>query len=158
MLSPQRLLVYLAALVFSVPLVLLGQTQPEQNSSLTEIGTTSAAGESQCVSHRFWDRENLYLFAGVGAVRMLDYASTRHFRGQGNDEWLLSNSIVDNKPLVLGIEAAGTAASMGVSYLLHRTGHHKLERWVSIIHIGIGVGGAIRNSSLSAPAPPAASQ
>ena len=85
---------------------------------------------------------------------MLDYASTRHFRVRGVDEWLLSNSIVDNKPLFLGIEAAGTAASMGVSYLLHRTGHHKLERWVSIIHIGIGVGGSIRNYTLSAPTPP----
>ncbi len=122
------------------------------------IGGTSAPGESQCVSHRFWDRENALLFAGVGAVRILDHASTRHFRGQGNDEWLLSNSIVDNKPLFLGIEVAGTAASIGVSYLFHRTGHHKLERWVSIIHIGIGVGGSIRNYSLSAPAPTANSQ
>jgi hypothetical protein len=103
-------------------------------------------------THKFWDKENDLLFAGVGAARMLDYASTRHFRNQGDNEWLLTNSIVDNRPLFVGIELAGTAASIGVSYLFHRTGHHTLERWVSIGHIGIGVGGSIHNYSLK-PAP-----
>ena len=96
-------------------------------------------------AHKFWDKGNAYVFAGVGAVRTLDYASTRHLRDQGDYEWLLSDSIVDNRPLFVGIEIAGTAASIGVSYLFHRTGHHSLERWVSIAHIGVGVGGSIHN-------------
>ena len=102
-------------------------------------------------AHKFWDTENISLFVGVGAARMMDYASTRHLRDQGNDEWLLSNSIVDNRPLFVGIELAGTAASVGVSYLFHRTGHHSLERWVSAVHIGVGVGGSIRNYLLKPP-------
>ena len=73
---------------------------------------------------------------------MLDYSSTRYLRDEGNNELLLTNSIVDNRPLFVGIELAGTAASIGVSYLFHRTGHHSLERWVSIVHIGVGAGGA----------------
>lgn len=101
--------------------------------------------------HHFWDWQNDCLFAGVGAARMLDYASTRHFRDQGDNEVLLSNAVVDNKPLFVGIELAGTAASIGVSYLLHRTGHHSLERWVSIGHIGVAVGGSIHNYSLKPP-------
>jgi hypothetical protein len=101
--------------------------------------------------HRFWDPENAWLFAGVGAGRMLDYASTRHFRGQGNDEWLLTNSVVDNRPLFVGIELAGTAASIGVSYLFHRTGHHRAERWISIVHIGVAAGGSIHNYALTPP-------
>jgi hypothetical protein len=101
--------------------------------------------------HRFWDRTNLELFAGVAAVRALDYASTRHFRSRGANEILLSNSIVDNKPLFAGIEVAATAASIGVSYLFHRTGHHKLERWVSIVHIGAGAFGDARNYTLKGP-------
>jgi len=105
--------------------------------------------------HKFWDAENIYLFTGVGAVRALDYASTRHLRDQGDYEVLLSNSIVDNRPLFVGIEVAGTAASIGVSYLLHRTGHHRLERWVSLAHIGAGVGGSIHNYLLK-PIPPTA--
>ena len=103
--------------------------------------------------HKFWDKENDLLFAGVGAARMLDYASTRHFRDQGNNEVLLTNSVVDNRPLFVGIELAGTAASIGVSYLCHRTGHHTLERWVSIVHIGVAVGGSIHNYTLKPPAP-----
>jgi hypothetical protein len=108
--------------------------------------------KAEAPSHRFWDRENAWLFAGVGAARMLDYASTRHMRSLGVNEWLLTNSIVDNKPLFVGIELAGTAASIGVCYLFHRTGHHRAERWVSILHIGVGVGGSIRNYTLSGSA------
>jgi hypothetical protein len=99
-------------------------------------------------THEFWDKENMALFAGVCGGRMLDYASTRHMRSQGDDELLLSNRVVDNRPIFVGIELAGTAASIGVSYLFHRTHHHALERWASIAHIGVGVGGSIHNYAL----------
>ena len=113
--------------------------------------TPPASSKTPAQLHKFWDTENICLFTGVGAARMLDYASTRHLRDQGNYEWLLSNSIVDNRPLFVGIELAGTAASIGVSYLFHRTGHHSLERWVSIVHIGVGVGGSVHNYLLKPP-------
>jgi hypothetical protein len=118
----------------------------------------SAAGQFQTpsqvpaaapqASHRFWDRENDLLFAGVGAARALDYSSTLNLRRRGLDEILLTNSVADNHPLFGGIEAAATAASIGVSYLFHRTGHHRLERWTSIIHFGAAAGGAARNYAL----------
>jgi hypothetical protein len=103
--------------------------------------------------HAFWDRTNLQLFTGVAAVRAMDYASTRHFRARGADEILLSNSVVDNKPLFAGIEVAAAAASITASYVLHRTGHHKLERWISVVHIGVGTFGDARNYTLSGPNP-----
>ena len=103
--------------------------------------------------HRFWDRENDWLFAGVGAGRALDYASTLNLRRRGINEVFLTNSIVDNHPLFGGIEVAATAASVGVSYLFHRTGHHRLERWSSAIHFGVATGGAIRNYALKTPHP-----
>lgn len=99
-------------------------------------------------AHRFWDRTNDLLFAAVGAGRALDYASTLNLRRRGDDEIFLTNSIVDNHPLFGGIEAAGTATSIGVSYLFHRTGHHRLERWTSIVHFGVATGGAARNYAL----------
>jgi hypothetical protein len=102
-------------------------------------------------THRFFDRTNLLLFAGVAAVRTLDFTSTQHFRHYGHNEVLLTNSVVDNKPLFAGIEVAGTALSIGVAYWLHRTGHHKLESWVSILHIGAGAVGDIHNYSLGPP-------
>jgi len=101
--------------------------------------------------HRFWDRENDWLFAGVFAGRALDFASTLNLRARGINEAFLTNSIVDNHPLFAGIEVAATGASIGVSYIFHRTGHHRLERWTSAIHAGIAVGGAIRNYALKTP-------
>jgi len=101
--------------------------------------------------HHFWDRTNDLWFAAVGAGRGLDYASTLNLRRRGIDEIFLTNSIVDNHPLFAGIEAAGTAASIGLSYLFHRTGHHQLERWTSIVHFGVATGGAARNYALKTP-------
>jgi hypothetical protein len=102
-------------------------------------------------AHRFWDRQNDWLFAAVGAGRALDYASTLNLRRRGINEVFLTNAIVDNHALFAGIEAAGTAASIGLSYAFHRTGHHQLERWTSIVHFGIATGGAIRNYALPTP-------
>jgi hypothetical protein len=103
--------------------------------------------------HRFWDKENDWLFAGIGAMRGLDYASTANFRARGRQEILLTNWVVDNKPLFAGIEAATAGASIGVSYIFHRTGHHRLERWVSFVHIGVTGFGVVRNYSLRSVRP-----
>jgi hypothetical protein len=117
----------------------------------SSIPAPTASSLPPQTAHRFWDRENDLLFAGVAAGRALDYASTLNLRRRGIDEIFLTNSIVDNHPLFAGIEAAATAASIGVSYLFHRTGHHRLERWTSAIHIGVAVGGAARNYALKTP-------
>jgi hypothetical protein len=98
--------------------------------------------------HAFWDRKNGWLFAGVAAFRALDYASTRNMRDRGRQEILLSNAVVDNRPLFIGIEAAATGLSLGLSYAMHRTGHHKLERLVSIGHISGAAFGDARNYAL----------
>jgi len=116
----------------------------------------AAKSPAAAPQHKFWDKENILLFTGVGGARMMDYASTRYLRDQGNYEWLLSNSVVDNRPLFVGIELAGTGLS--VSYLFHRTGHHTLERWTSIVHIGVAVGGSIRNYGLKPPTQPLTAQ
>jgi hypothetical protein len=126
----------------------------EDGSAIERKGAdraTRPAWESQ--PHRFWDANNVALFAGILATRALDYGSTRHFRAQGIHEALLTDSIVDNKSLFIGIEAAGTAASVGVAYWLHRTAHHKLERWLSLVHIGVGTLGNVRNYNLGAQTP-----
>jgi len=105
--------------------------------------------------HRFWDQTNDWLFAGVASSRGLDYSSTLNMRRRGNHEILLTNDVVDNHAGFAAIEAAGTATSIGVSYLFHRYGHHKLERWTSIVHIGLTTAGAIRNYNLKTVHPAA---
>ena len=115
-----------------------------------------AAEQKPPAVHKFNDRTNLWLFGSVAVVRTLDFVSTKDFRRRGRDEILLTNDVVDNSAAFAAIEAAGVAASIGVSYLLHRKGHHKAERVVSIVHISVGGFGVVRNFCLeSRPTQPA---
>lgn len=98
--------------------------------------------------HRFWDKENDWLFAGVGAARTLDYFSTWNMRRRGRQEIFLTNDVVDDHAGFAAIEAAATGVSMGAAYLFHRYGHHKLERWTSFVHIGLASAGSLRNYCL----------
>ena len=95
----------------------------------------------------------MLLFAGVGVFRGLDYASTRNFQARGREEILLPDDVVNNSAGFASLEVAGTAASVGISYILHRTGHHKLERWLSIGHIAVTGFGVVRNYSLESKHP-----
>jgi hypothetical protein len=98
--------------------------------------------------HAFWDRTNLALFSGIAVTRGVDYASTRNFQARGRQEILLPDDVVNNSAGFASLEAAATLTSIGISYLLHRTGHHRLERWISIGHIGVTAFGDVRNYSL----------
>jgi len=98
--------------------------------------------------HHFWDRTNVLLFSGVAVFRGLDYASTRNFQARGRDEILVPDDVVNNSAGFAGLEAAASATSVGISYIFHRTGHHKLERWLSIGHIGVTGFGVARNYAL----------
>ncbi len=133
------------ALALTAPDLAAQETTPSSANSPQAQSQTSTQNTAP---HRFWDKPNGWLFAGVAGARTLDYISTQHFRNKGVDEALLTNDIVDNKPLFAAIEAAGVGASIGVSYIFHRTGHHKIERWVSIIHISVATAGSIRNFGL----------
>jgi hypothetical protein len=110
-------------------------------------------GKVQIPEHRFWDKQNAWWFASVGAARTFDYFSTLNLRRRGDQEVLLTNDIVDNHAAFAVIEAAGTGASIGASYLFHRYGHHKLERWTSYIHFGLTTTGAVRNYCLKTTHP-----
>jgi hypothetical protein len=103
---------------------------------------------SQNPPHAFWDRTNILLFSGVAVFRGLDYASTRNFLARGRDEILIPDDIVNNSAAFASLEAAGTLTSVGLSYWMHRTNHHKIERWISIVHIGVTGFGVARNYSL----------
>ncbi|MBZ5642855.1 MAG: hypothetical protein LAO19_08865 [Acidobacteriia bacterium] len=140
------------ALCLTAPLARAQQTAPPAAPD-NPVAPRQQPATHPLPVHRFWDRENDLLFAAVGAGRAFDYASTMNLRRRGIDEVFLTNSIVDNHPLFGGIEAAATAASIGVSYLFHATRHHRLERWTSAVHFGVATGGAIRNYALKTPHP-----
>lgn len=100
------------------------------------------------LEHRFWDRENILLFSGVAVFRGLDYASTQNFMARGRTEVLIPDDVVKNKAGFASLEAAATMTSVGISYIFHRTGHHKMERWLSIGHISVTGFGVVSNYSL----------
>jgi len=134
----------LSLLVAALPCALLA-ARPAQAREAAEPSLPTET------AHSFWDKTNRALFVGVAGSRGLDYASTGHFRARGVNEVLLTNGVVDDKPLFIGIELAGVALSIGVSAWLHGHGHHKLERWVSMGHIGVTTFGSVRNYTLRAP-------
>src|SRR5260370_20418311 len=69
--------------------------------------------------HRFWDKKNDWLFAGVGAARTFDYFSTLNLRRRGDREILVSNDLVDNHAAFAVVEAAGRGGSIWGWHSLH---------------------------------------
>jgi len=117
-------------------------------AQIAETNQKQRITDTPLPQHRFWDRTNILLFSGVPIFRGLDYASTRNFQARGREEVLLPDDVVNNSAGFAALEAAGAATSVGISYIFHRTGHHKIERWVSIAHIGVTGFGIARNYSL----------
>ena len=87
--------------------------------------------------HRFWDRENLALFATVSAFAAADFCTTRANLTSGGKELNPVTRVFSGSTQGLAanfaLEAGGV---MAVSYLFHKTGHHKLERITSFVNIG----------------------
>jgi hypothetical protein len=128
------------AALHTTPSRLVSNEEPVAPSALLEPSAPQA--------HRFWDRANILLFSGVAVSRAMDYASTKNMLSRGRQEILIPDDVVYSTAGFPALEAAATGTSIGVSYLLHRTGHHSLERWLSIGHIGVTDFGVARNYSL----------
>ena len=126
---------------------------PQEQSAAARAPIAKVEPKRSNSEHRFWDKKNDWLFAGVGAARTLDYFSTLNMRRRGRQEILLTNDVVDNHAAFAVIETAATGASIGLSYLFHHYGHHKLERWTSNVHIGLTTTGAVRNYCLKTAHP-----
>ena len=153
----KRLIGFVTFLILActaMPLYAQEPSRPTADDTGRQAGRTQSSKTAiPPIEHRFWDKENDVLFTGVAASRTLDYFSTLNMRRRGRQEIFLTNDAVDNHAGFAAIEAAATAVSIGASYLFHRYGHHKLERWTSIIHIGLATTGAVRNYSLKTAHP-----
>jgi len=80
--------------------------------------------------HGFWDVANKTLFASHAALEAVDFGITHHNLSQGGKELdpmakALCESGTPGQLVFFGGRMAGVIA---ISYLLHKTGHHKLER------------------------------
>jgi hypothetical protein len=96
---------------------------------------------SRSDQHRFWDKQNCALFVAAAALNTADFAVTRANLLSGGHELnpvvrLFGRSTPGRAMNFIG----ETAGVISLSYFFHKTGHHKLERAVSLIKIGSSAG------------------
>ena len=88
--------------------------------------------------HKFWDTKNVALFSTVAAFSAADFAVTRNNLNNGGRELNPLTRPFAGSTAALAANFAGeTAGVVGISYMLHRTGHHKLERLTPIVNFGM---------------------
>ena len=88
-------------------------------------------------THRFWDRQNTLLFAAVGGLAAADFCVTHANLASGGQELNpVAGFFSRSTPMLAANFALETGGVIGVSYLFHKTGHHRLERIVSLVNIG----------------------
>jgi len=83
------------------------------------------------------------LFAASAALNGADFAVTRANLQSGGEELNPLVRPFGRSTAGLAVNFAGeTAGVIGLSYFFHKTGHHRLERIVSLVNIG-GSAGAV---------------
>lgn len=96
------------------------------------------------VVHSFWDRENCILFAATGAMATADFFVTHANLASGGQELNpMTRLFTGSTPMLASNFALQTAGVIGVSYLFHKTGHHKLERLTSILNTSASSGAVL---------------
>jgi hypothetical protein len=113
-----------------LPAVCLGQQAPVLAAPLLGVPARE--------SHRFFDRKNVALHAWNAAAETYDAITTRRgLNGRPVNELNPFGQLFVNRGW--GGQAVfsygfGVGGPVLTSYLLHRTGHHKLERWVTALN------------------------
>jgi hypothetical protein len=91
----------------------------------------------EAANHRFWGRDNSILFAASAAFSTADFIVTRNNLRSGGQELNPVTRVFTSSTPALAMNFVGeTAGVVGLSYFFHKTGHHKLERAVSMVNIG----------------------
>jgi len=107
------------------------------------VSSSTAAPERSEYEHKFWEKENSALFVATGALSGADFAVTRSNLQSGGQELNPVVRIFGRSTAGLAVNFAGeTAGIITVSYFLHRIGHHKMERAVSMVNLA-GSAGAV---------------
>jgi hypothetical protein len=101
--------------------------------ALQVVSFTEPSCES--ASHRFWDPENSALFALNAGAAAADFSVTRANLASGGQELNpVTRIMTGSTPALAANFALETGGVIGVSYLFHKTGHHKLERATSMVN------------------------
>jgi len=94
--------------------------------------------------HRFWDRQNRVLFAATAGMATVDFFVTRaNLRSGGKELNPVTRVFSGSTPALAANFALETTGVIGLSYVFHKTGHHKLERATSFVNIGSSAGAVV---------------
>ena len=127
--------VHAQALLASAPL-------PESPTPSVEFASPVVpAPPNVATEHKFFDNQNRALFIAVAAFNGADFAVTRANLQSGGQELNPVVRVFGRSTAGLAVNFVGeTVAVVSLSYLFHKTGHHKLERAVSLINIATSAG------------------
>jgi hypothetical protein len=84
--------------------------------------------------HHFYDRYAKLELAGAGSLAVTDTVITCRFLARGQREM---NLPIQSCGGMVGLQLGFYGAGEGLSFLLHKTGHHKLER-LPRLYLGFG--------------------
>jgi hypothetical protein len=111
--------------------------QPASMEPIPMTTSVPTVNIPEASNHRFWDRENGFLFATSTAFSAADFVITRNNLRNGGQELNPVTRLFAGSTTGLAVNFAGESVGViGLSYFLHKTGHHKLERAVSMLNIG----------------------
>jgi hypothetical protein len=122
-------------------LLALGPLPDAPTPFVEAVSPTFVTPSGGISEHKFWDNRNRVLFAATAALAGADFAVTRANLQSGGQELNPLVRIFGRSTAGLAANFVGeTAGVVGISYFLHKTGHHKLERAVSLVNIGSSAG------------------
>lgn len=116
---------------------------PDAPIPFIESSTSSfvSARENVGEQHRFWDKRNTALFLAVATVNAADFTVTRANLQSGGQELNPVVRMFGRSSAGLAVNFIGeTAGVISISYFFHKTGHHRMERMVSMVNIGTSAG------------------
>lgn len=86
--------------------------------------------------HRFWDGKNRLLFSTTAALSAADFGVTHMNLANGGRELNpIVRPLAGNTATLAMNFVVETCSVVAVSYLFHRSGHHRLERMTPLINI-----------------------
>jgi hypothetical protein len=120
----------------------LASADPDAPTPFVEASTPVAITPPiMGAEHRFWDKQNTALFVAMAASNGVDFAVTRANVQSGGQELNPVVRIFGRSTPGLAVNFIGeTVGVVSLSYFFHKTGHHKLERMVSLVDIGSSTG------------------
>ncbi len=129
------------AIFLLCPAVFAQGPTPDAPTASVEPVANPVLSQPTFETHKFLDRQNRILFVAVAAFNGADFAVTRsNLQNGGHELNPIVQPFAQSTVALAANFAVETAGVVAVSYVFHRTGHHKLERFTSYVNIGSSAG------------------